>query len=78
MVEENLVEEDSQVGGGEEDVEETDHRGQQVLSPPVFLVELVEMFAVQEYDGEEPDHGHLMSSIIITRNAQTSTLQVKD
>ena len=60
MVEENLVEKDSQVGGGEEDVEETDHGGQQVLSlVSVFLVDLVEMSAVQEDDGEEPDHGHL-------------------
>ena len=52
MVEENLVEKDSQVGGGEEDVEETDHGGQQVLSlVSVFLVDLVEMSAVQEDDG---------------------------
>ena len=63
MVEEDLVEKDSQVGGGEEDVEETDHGGQQVLSlVSVFLVDLVQMFAVQEDDGEEPDHGHLTSS----------------
>ena len=60
MVEEDLVQEDSQVGAGEEDVEQTDHRGQQVSPPPVLLVELVEMIAVEEYDGEEPDHGDLM------------------
>ena len=63
MVEEDLVEEDGQVGAGEKDVEEADHGGQQVSPPPVFPVELVQMFAVEEYDGQEPDHGDLTSSI---------------
>ena len=56
MVQQDLVEEDGQVGAGEEDVEETDDGGQQVGPPPVLLVELSQVSAVQEYDWEEPDH----------------------
>ena len=65
MVEEDLIEEDGQVGAGEKDVEEADDGGQQVPPPPVFPVELVEMFTVEKYDGQEPDHGDLTSSIAI-------------
>ena len=61
MVQQDLVEEDGQVGAGEEDVEETDDGGQQVRPPPVLLVELSQVSAVQEYDWEEPDHGYLGS-----------------
>ena len=73
MVEENIIEQDGQVGTGEQDVEEADHGGQQVSPPPVFPVQLVEMFALEKYDGEEPDHGDLI--IIIIRTGQIPQLQ---
>ena len=72
MVEEDLVEEDGQVGAGEKDVEEADHGGQQVSPPPVFPVELVQMFAVEKYDGQEPQYGDL----IIINCYYNSTAQI--
>ena len=60
MIEENLIDENSEARDGKEDVEDAEGWGQEVCSPLVFLTDLVQIFAVKKYNWQEPEYRDLI------------------